>query len=156
MLCCRSLHSQQADGGAGTEPTEQVAAYQQPGLDYSLQRRDATPVYPHMIASTQHIQSEYVGTVLMVLQEVREPLWLRWVVRWLVQATYSKAKAPTTTDTSFILWEPIERTDEMGSESGWAGTWNVWHRHLASHCQITTPALLVNCFRIFTADMYTD
>lgn len=55
---CRSLHSQQADGGTGTEPGEQVAAYQQPGLDYSLQRRDATPVYPHMIASAQHIQSE--------------------------------------------------------------------------------------------------
>ena len=58
MLCRRSLHSQQADG-TGTEPAEQVAAYQQPGLDYSLQRRDATPVYPHMITSTQHIQSEY-------------------------------------------------------------------------------------------------
>jgi len=56
---CRSLHSQQADGGTGTEPGEQVATYQQPGLDYSLQRRDTTPVYPHMIASTQHIQSEY-------------------------------------------------------------------------------------------------
>ncbi|KDR13789.1 Aryl hydrocarbon receptor nuclear translocator-like protein, partial [Zootermopsis nevadensis] len=53
----KSLHSQQADGGTGTEPGEQVAAYQQPGLDYSLQRRDATPVYPHMIASAQHIQS---------------------------------------------------------------------------------------------------
>jgi len=57
-LCCRSLHSQQADG-TGTEPGEQVTAYQQPGLDYSLQRRDTTPVYPHMITSTQHIQSEY-------------------------------------------------------------------------------------------------
>lgn len=58
MLCCRSLHSQQADG-TGTEPGEQVTAYQQPGLDYSLQRRDTTPVYPHMITTTQHIQSEY-------------------------------------------------------------------------------------------------
>lgn len=52
----KSLHSQQADG-TGTEPGEQVTAYQQPGLDYSLQRRDTTPVYPHMITSTQHIQS---------------------------------------------------------------------------------------------------
>jgi hypothetical protein len=77
---CRSLHSQQAEGGAGTEPTEQVAAYQQPGLDYSLQRRDTTPVYPHMIASTQHIQSEYVGTVLTMLQEVGATLLPGWVV----------------------------------------------------------------------------
>jgi hypothetical protein len=61
LVYCRSLHSQQADGGAGTEPGEQVAAYQQPGLDYSLQRRDTTPVYPHMIASAQHIQSECNG-----------------------------------------------------------------------------------------------
>jgi hypothetical protein len=156
VLCCRSLHSQQADGGAGTEPTEQVAAYQQPGLDYSLQRRDTTPVYPHMIASTQHIQSEYVGTVLMVLQEVGSPLLPRWVGWWLVQGTYSTTKAPTTTDASFILWEPRARTDEMGSESGWTGTWNVRHRRPASHFQIITPTLLENCFRIFTADMYTD
>lgn len=79
MLCCRSLHSQQTDGGAGTEPTEQVAAYQQPGLDYSLQRRDTTPVYPHMIASTQHIQSEYVGAVMTVLQELGASLLPRWI-----------------------------------------------------------------------------
>ena len=52
----KSLHSQPADGTTGTEPGEQVA-YQQPGLDYSLQRRDTTPVYPHMIATPQHIQS---------------------------------------------------------------------------------------------------
>ncbi|XP_067013443.2 aryl hydrocarbon receptor nuclear translocator homolog isoform X3 [Anabrus simplex] len=47
----KSLHTQQ-DSGA-TEASDQVA-YQQPGLDYSLQRRE--PVYPHMISST-HIQS---------------------------------------------------------------------------------------------------
>nr|CAD7429155.1 unnamed protein product [Timema monikensis] len=46
-----SLHSQQDNSADTVEPV----AYQQPGLDYSLQRRDA--VYPHMIAASTHIQS---------------------------------------------------------------------------------------------------
>ncbi|XP_064215592.1 aryl hydrocarbon receptor nuclear translocator homolog isoform X2 [Tribolium castaneum] len=46
----KSLHS----GQEGTTETEQVA-YQQPGLDYSLQRRDAG-LYSHMLPST-HIQN---------------------------------------------------------------------------------------------------
>nr|CAD7438078.1 unnamed protein product [Timema bartmani] len=46
-----SLHSQQDNSTDTVEPV----AYQQPGLDYSLQRRDA--VYPHMIAASTHIQS---------------------------------------------------------------------------------------------------
>ncbi|XP_044257707.1 aryl hydrocarbon receptor nuclear translocator homolog isoform X8 [Tribolium madens] len=46
----KSLHS----GQEGTTETEQVA-YQQPGLDYSLQRRD-TGIYSHMLPST-HIQN---------------------------------------------------------------------------------------------------
>lgn len=84
-MCCRSLHSQQADGGTGTEPTEQVTTYQQPGLDYSLQRRDpTTPVYPHMISSTQHIQSEYVsaGTAPQRLHtaESKQSYVERWVL----------------------------------------------------------------------------
>lgn len=49
----KSLHS----GQEGTTETEQVA-YQQPGLDYSLQRRDAG-LYSHMLPSA-HIQSKYV------------------------------------------------------------------------------------------------
>ncbi|GLV43244.1 tango [Carabus blaptoides fortunei] len=51
----KSLHT--GTDGTGSETTEQVA-YQpqpQPGLDYSLQRRDAS-VYPHMIPSA-HIQN---------------------------------------------------------------------------------------------------
>nr|CAD7395976.1 unnamed protein product [Timema cristinae] len=47
----KSLHSQQDNSADTVEPV----AYQQPGLDYSLQRRDA--VYPHMIAASTHIQS---------------------------------------------------------------------------------------------------
>ncbi|XP_068917535.1 aryl hydrocarbon receptor nuclear translocator homolog isoform X13 [Tenebrio molitor] len=46
----KSLHS----GQEGTTETEQVA-YQQPGLDYSLQRRDAG-LYSHMLPSA-HIQN---------------------------------------------------------------------------------------------------
>jgi hypothetical protein len=94
MSCCRSLHSQQADGGTGAEPTEQVATYQQPGLDYSLQRRDTTPVYPHMIASTQHIQSEYVGTALTVLQDIGATLLLQWAGGQVARGACSTAKAP--------------------------------------------------------------
>ncbi|XP_063238983.1 aryl hydrocarbon receptor nuclear translocator homolog isoform X4 [Bacillus rossius redtenbacheri] len=48
----KSLHTQ-PDSGGGADAAEPVA-YQQPGLDYSLQRRDA--VYPHMIAASAHIQ----------------------------------------------------------------------------------------------------
>jgi hypothetical protein len=132
MPCCRSLHSQQADGGAGTEPTEQVAAYQQPGLDYSLQRRDTTPVYPHMIASTQHIQSEYVGTALTVWKEMGASLLPQWLGRCLVQGHFSTAEAR---DRNRCLFHLVR--DEMGIKSGWAETWNVWHKHPAS--QITTP-----------------
>lgn len=39
------------------EPQEQVT-YQQPGLDYSLQRRDPN-IYSHMLPST-HIQGLFV------------------------------------------------------------------------------------------------
>lgn len=49
----KSLHS---SGETPAEVNEQV--YQQPGLDYSLQRRD-TSIYSHMIP-TSHIQSEYL------------------------------------------------------------------------------------------------
>lgn len=49
----KSLHS--TGEGAPEQATEQVA-YQQPGLDYSLQRRD-TNIYSHMLPS--HIQSEF-------------------------------------------------------------------------------------------------
>lgn len=49
----KSLHSSEA----AAETTEQVN-YQQPGLDYSLQRRDPG-IYTHMIP-TAHIQSEYL------------------------------------------------------------------------------------------------
>lgn len=55
MIAIRSLHP--GPDGTGTEPAEQVAYQPQPGLDYSLQRRDAS-VYPHMISSA-HIQSIY-------------------------------------------------------------------------------------------------
>lgn len=48
----KSLHS---TGEAPPENTEHVA-YQQPGLDYSLHRRD-TGIYSHMIPAT-HIQSK--------------------------------------------------------------------------------------------------
>ncbi|XP_049825704.1 aryl hydrocarbon receptor nuclear translocator homolog isoform X3 [Aethina tumida] len=50
----KSLHS---TGEAATEGPEQVNYQQQPGLDYSLQRRDIS--YSHMIPSA-HIQSEYL------------------------------------------------------------------------------------------------
>lgn len=49
----KSLHTT-GEGGAPEQTTEQVT-YQQPGLDYSLQRRD-TNIYTHMLPS--HIQSE--------------------------------------------------------------------------------------------------
>lgn len=48
----KSLHT----GDTPTETPEQVA-YQQPGLDYSLQRRD-TAIYSHMLPSS-HIQSKF-------------------------------------------------------------------------------------------------
>ncbi|KAJ8918767.1 hypothetical protein NQ315_015087 [Exocentrus adspersus] len=50
----KSLHP---SGETNTESQEQVN-YQQPGLDYSLQRRDAG-IYSHMLPTT-HIQSEYL------------------------------------------------------------------------------------------------
>lgn len=49
----KSLHS----GADGTTEAEQVAYQHQPGLDYSLQRRD-TGLYSQMIPST-HIQSKF-------------------------------------------------------------------------------------------------
>ncbi|XP_018573508.1 aryl hydrocarbon receptor nuclear translocator homolog isoform X2 [Anoplophora glabripennis] len=50
----KSLHP---SGETAAETPEQVS-YQQPGLDYSLQRRDAG-IYSHMLPTT-HIQSEYL------------------------------------------------------------------------------------------------
>ncbi|XP_076262097.1 aryl hydrocarbon receptor nuclear translocator homolog tgo isoform X13 [Rhynchophorus ferrugineus] len=50
----KSLHS---SGDNSTEAPEQVG-YQQPGLDYSLQRREAG-LYSHMIPST-HLQGDYL------------------------------------------------------------------------------------------------
>nr|XP_023014441.1 aryl hydrocarbon receptor nuclear translocator homolog [Leptinotarsa decemlineata] len=50
----KSLHS---TNEAPAETPEQVS-YQQPGIDYSLQRRD-TGIYSHMLP-TSHIQSEYL------------------------------------------------------------------------------------------------
>lgn len=67
----KSLHGGGGGGGvAGTGPEGGAACgdsgdqaglpYQpQPGLDYSLQRRDAPNVYSHMIPATSHIQSQY-------------------------------------------------------------------------------------------------
>lgn len=58
----KSLHS---TGEGNAEPTtDQQVNYQQqqqqqPGLDYSLQRRDTGGLYSHMLPST-HIQSEYL------------------------------------------------------------------------------------------------
>ncbi|CAG9817011.1 unnamed protein product [Phaedon cochleariae] len=52
----KSLHS--TSEAPPAEAPEQVA-YQQPGLDYSLQRRDPG-LYSHMLPTSQHIQSEYL------------------------------------------------------------------------------------------------
>lgn len=50
----KSLHT---GGDNNTEQQEQVPYQQQPGLDYSLQRRDAN-IYTHMLPAT-HIQGIY-------------------------------------------------------------------------------------------------
>ena len=66
LILFRSLHSPgDATGGDATEqvtyqpqPTPQPQHQAQPGLDYSLQRRDTAPVYQHMIPTT-HLHGGY-------------------------------------------------------------------------------------------------
>lgn len=75
LFYCRSLHT--GTDGTGSETTEQVA-YQpqpQPGLDYSLQRRD-TSVYPHMIPSA-HIQSMF-STIKHYLNQQINSFYFRY------------------------------------------------------------------------------
>lgn len=59
----KSLHSGQ-DGAPVNDSSEQVPYQPQPGLDYSLQRREPSNVYAHMIPAATHLQSMSFTMVL--------------------------------------------------------------------------------------------
>lgn len=154
VLCCRSLHSQQADG-TGTEPGEQVTAYQQPGLDYSLQRRDTTPVYPHMITSTQHIQSEYgkCDNASCLAGVERDVFWGA-SVQETVSAMPIGVMMACRGDVQLTLGSELEERllllcqscrEEKAYEEIYIGPscawiWNIWDRN--QHLSLESPALL--------------
>lgn len=58
IVCTNTTAKSLHPSGETTAETPEQVSYQQPGLDYSLQRRD-TSIYSHMLPTT-HIQSEYL------------------------------------------------------------------------------------------------
>lgn len=66
-IVCTNTHAKSLHGGqeGAAEPPEQQVTYQQPGLDYSLQRRDAAGLYSHMLPSA-HIQSKLSNLLSIV------------------------------------------------------------------------------------------
>lgn len=60
---CRSLHSH-AENASSEPGGEQV--YQQPGLDYSIQRREQ--VYSHMI----HSQLLHISYIIIIVREMND------------------------------------------------------------------------------------
>lgn len=65
IVCTNTTAKSLHPTGESTAETSEQVTYQQPGLDYSLQRRD-TGIYSHMLPTTHiqspttHIQSEYL------------------------------------------------------------------------------------------------
>lgn len=99
----KALHS---TGEAPLEQKEQVP-YQQPGLDYSLQRRD-TGLYPqHMLPAT-HIQSE-----LICMNHHR---WIMNVM-WICPTAPQQVPRPSSGQNVYSNYEPTQSPIAYGSPS---------------------------------------
>lgn len=98
----KSVH---APSDAPAEAPEQVS-YQQPGLDYSLQRRD--PIYSHMLPTT-HIQNEYLPmSTTTSPDDSRYPRLL---------ADPQQAARPSSVQNVYTAYEPTPSPIAYGSPS---------------------------------------
>ncbi|KAL1492388.1 hypothetical protein ABEB36_010640 [Hypothenemus hampei] len=78
--------------------------YQQPGLDYSLQRREATGLYPHMLP-TSHLQNDYIpmGSSSGCTD------------RHLMSDTQQAPQRPSSGQNVYTSYEPIQSPIQYGS-----------------------------------------
>lgn len=108
----KSLHTT----GDGAADTSDQVAYQQPGLDYSLQRRDAN-IYSHMLPSA-HIQSKFYLLNLHVCKNCSS-LWIihrNLMLKFLIAAPQQVAR-PSSGQNVYSSYEPTASPIAYGSPS---------------------------------------
>ncbi|XP_050313095.1 aryl hydrocarbon receptor nuclear translocator homolog isoform X2 [Anthonomus grandis grandis] len=104
----KSLHS----GTENNTETEQVSYQQQPGLDYSLQRRETTGLYTHMIPTT-HLQSEYMPmTSTSACNERQDERFPR-----LMPDPQQTQQRPASGQNVYSSYEPTQSPIQYGSPS---------------------------------------
>lgn len=102
----KSLHS---SGNNSTEATEQVG-YQQPGLDYSLQRREAG-LYSHILPSA-HLQGDYLPMTSSGCSERQDERFPR-----LMTDPQQAQQRPGSGQNVYSAYEPTQSPIQYGSPS---------------------------------------